>query len=121
ETARGNPRYSAAVGVRRKNQRSMCTSVARRAFTAYIRKGRYDEATAMNELQTYMVHEYVADYKAGFLSRRDLVRRVLNITGGLGTTATLLLALGCSAPAAAPTTAPAPTSAPAKPTAAAAA
>ena len=38
----------------------------------------------MNTLQTYMVHEYVADYKAGYLSRRDLVRRVLNITGGLG-------------------------------------
>jgi carboxymethylenebutenolidase len=72
----------------------------------------------MNELQSYMVHEYVADYKAGYLARRDLVRRVLNITGGLGTTATLLLALGCStAPAAAPTTAPAPTAAP-KPAAA---
>ncbi|MBV9898955.1 MAG: dienelactone hydrolase family protein [Chloroflexi bacterium] len=74
----------------------------------------------MNELQAYMVHEYVADYKAGYLSRRDLVRRVLNITGGVGTTATLLLALGCSTPAAQPTSAPAATAAP-KPTAAAAA
>jgi carboxymethylenebutenolidase len=74
----------------------------------------------MNELQAYMVHEYVADYKAGYLSRRDLVRRVLNITGGVGSTATLLLALGCSAPAAQPTTAPAATAAP-KPTTAAAA
>src|SRR5690242_8371730 len=75
----------------------------------------------MNELQSYMVHEYVADYKAGYLARRDLVRRVLNITGGLGTTATLLLALGCSTtPAAAPTTAPAapkPTTAAASPAA----
>jgi carboxymethylenebutenolidase len=74
----------------------------------------------MNDLQAYMVHEYVADYNAGYLTRRDLVRRVLNITGGIGTTATLLLALGCapSTPAAAPTstTAPAP-----KPTAAPAA
>jgi carboxymethylenebutenolidase len=57
----------------------------------------------LNELQTYMVYEYVADHKAGWLSRRDMLRRVLNITGGLGTTATLLLALGCSAPAATPT------------------
>ena len=71
----------------------------------------------MNELQTYMVYEYVADYKAGWLSRRDLVRRVLNITGGFGTTATLLLALGCSSPPATPTTAPAATTAP-KPAAA---
>jgi carboxymethylenebutenolidase len=70
----------------------------------------------MNELQAYMVHEYVADYRAGYLSRRDLVRRVLNITGGLGTTATLLLSLGCSAQPAAPTAAPAATTAP-KPTA----
>jgi carboxymethylenebutenolidase len=74
----------------------------------------------MNELQSYMVHEYVADYKAGYLSRRDLVRRVLNITGGLGTTATLLLALGCSAAPAAPTSAPAATAAAPKPTTAAA-
>src|SRR5260370_20177247 len=56
----------------------------------------------MNELQTYMVHEYVADYKAGHLSRRDLLRRVLNITGGLSSTANLLLALGRSAPTSAP-------------------
>jgi carboxymethylenebutenolidase len=76
----------------------------------------------MNELQAYMVHEYVADYRAGALSRRDLVRRVLNITGGIGATATALLALGCtpSAPTATvPTSASAATTAP-KPTAAAA-
>src|SRR5438105_5023630 len=71
----------------------------------------------LNDLQAYMVYEYVADYNAGHLSRRDLVRRVLNICGGLGSAATLLLALGCSQPAAQPTAAPA---AP-KPTAAAAA
>ena len=77
---------------------------------------------AMNELQAYMVHEYVADYQAGYLHRRDLVRRVLNITGGVGSTATLLLALGCQSSAApsAATSAPA-TSAAAKPTTAPAA
>jgi carboxymethylenebutenolidase len=78
-------------------------------------------AQMMNELQRYMVHEYVDDYKAGYLLRRDLVRRVLNVTGGVGTTATLLLALGCSAQPAAPTSAPAATSAPPKPTSAPAA
>src|SRR4051812_10715511 len=73
----------------------------------------------MNVLQDYMVYEYVADYKEGHLSRRDLIRRVINITGGIGSTATLLLALGCAPQAAQPTTAPA-TAAP-KPTTAAAA
>src|SRR5438067_702111 len=68
----------------------------------------------LNQLQQYMVCEFVDDYRAGYLSRRDLVRRVLNITGGVGSTATLLLALGCTAqPAAAPTSAAAPTAKPA--------
>jgi carboxymethylenebutenolidase len=77
----------------------------------------------MNDLQAYTVYEYVADYKEGRLSRRDLVRRVLNITGGLGSTATLLLALGCAPsttppqPTAAPATAPKPTAPPASPAA----
>src|SRR5438309_4221608 len=73
----------------------------------------------LNDLQAYMVHEYVADYNAGHLSRRDLVRRVLNICGGLGSTATLLLALGCSQPAAQPTAAPAAASPAASPATAA--
>src|SRR5215470_2284442 len=51
----------------------------------------------LNELQNYMVYEFVADYRDGHLSRRDLVRRVLNITGGVGTTATLLMSLGAFA------------------------
>jgi carboxymethylenebutenolidase len=69
----------------------------------------------MNDLQAYLVHEYVADYKAGHLSRRDLVRRVLNVTGGIGSTATMLLVLGCApSPAAQPTAAV--TAAAAKPT-----
>src|SRR5580765_5912378 len=77
--------------------------------------------SSINVLQDYMVAEYVADYREGHLSRRDLIRRVLNITGGIGSTATMLLVLGCSqqaaaptaAPAAAPTAAPKPTTAPA--------
>jgi carboxymethylenebutenolidase len=73
----------------------------------------------MNELQAYMVHEYVADFKAGHLARRDLVRRVLNITGGVGSTATLLLSLGCQSSAGGGGSAPAATAA--KPAAAAAA
>jgi carboxymethylenebutenolidase len=44
----------------------------------------------MNGLQDYMVHEYVWDYREGRLSRRDLIRRVLLITGSVSATAALL-------------------------------
>lgn len=70
----------------------------------------------MNDLQRYLVHEFVADYKDGYLTRRELIKRVLHITGGIASTATLLSAMGCgpSAPApATPTQASAPTTAPA--------
>src|SRR5918911_3215259 len=72
----------------------------------------------MNDLQAYMVYEYVSDYKAGHLSRRDLVRRVLYMTGGVASTATVLATLGCApsqqaAPTTAPPAAPKPTTSPA--------
>jgi carboxymethylenebutenolidase len=41
-----------------------------------------------------MVREYVWDYREGRLSRRDLIRRVLLITGSLSATASLLGGLG---------------------------
>jgi len=44
----------------------------------------------MNGLQDYMVREYVWDYREGRLSRRDLIRRVLLITGSVSATAALL-------------------------------
>lgn len=68
----------------------------------------------MNDLQEYLVHEFVADYQSGFMTRRDMIRRVLYITGGAASTATLLLSLGCGPGAASPTAAPAakPTDAP---------
>ena len=37
-----------------------------------------------------MVSEYVWDYREGRLSRRDLIRRVLLITGSISATAALL-------------------------------
>jgi carboxymethylenebutenolidase len=48
----------------------------------------------LNDLQTYLVHEFVADYRDGLLSRRDLVARVLHITGSAAATASLLTSLG---------------------------
>jgi carboxymethylenebutenolidase len=91
----------------------------------------------MNEIERYFVEEFVEEYHEGHMSRRDMIRRVLLITGGVASAASTLLALGCgtdseSSPAAgtsggtaspAATAAraetPAPTAAAARPTAAA--
>ena len=48
----------------------------------------------LNQFETYLIHEFVEDYEDGLVSRRDMVRRVLHITGGVATTATLLSRLG---------------------------
>jgi carboxymethylenebutenolidase len=48
----------------------------------------------MNQFQEYFVHEFVEDYRIGHMSRRDMMRRVLYITGGVASTATLLGSLG---------------------------
>ena len=48
----------------------------------------------LNPMQRYLVHEFVEDYEDGLLSRRDMMSRVLHITGGVAATATLLTALG---------------------------
>jgi carboxymethylenebutenolidase len=48
----------------------------------------------MNIFQDYMIHEFVEDYRHGHLSRRDLLRRVLFITGGLASAATVLSGFG---------------------------
>jgi carboxymethylenebutenolidase len=66
----------------------------------------------LSQFETYLVHEFVEDYVDGIMSRRDMVRRVLHITGGVATTATLLTRLGvkpASAQEATPTAAPRPT------------
>lgn len=61
-------------------------------------------------LQQYLVEEMVEEYQEAHISRRELVRRVLLITGSIPATASLLLAAGCgsvatpAAPASVPTT-----------------
>jgi carboxymethylenebutenolidase len=49
---------------------------------------------ALSQFETYLVHEFVEDYVDGIMSRRDMMRRVLHITGGVATTATVLTQLG---------------------------
>jgi carboxymethylenebutenolidase len=48
----------------------------------------------LSQFETYLVHEFVEDYVDGIMSRRDMMQRVLHITGGVATTATLLTQLG---------------------------
>lgn len=68
----------------------------------------------MNELEHYFVAEYVVNYQSGQLSRRDLILRVLNITGGVASTASILTLLGCGG-SSIPSTAQGSATAPASP------
>jgi carboxymethylenebutenolidase len=64
----------------------------------------------LSQFENYLVHEFVDDYVDGILSRRDMMRRVLHITGGVAATATVLTQLGVtSASAQEGTPPPAPT------------
>jgi len=64
----------------------------------------------LSQFETYLVHEFVEDYVDGIMSRRDMMLRVLHITGGVATTATVLTQLGVTSAAAQEgTPAPVPT------------
>lgn len=68
----------------------------------------------LNPMQRYLVHEFVEDYEDGLLSRRDMIGRVLHITGGIGAAAAALTALGVKTAGAQGAT-PAPPSEPQSP------
>jgi len=51
----------------------------------------------LNQFQRYLVHEFVDDYHDGMMSRRDMMARVLKITGSAAAAATTLTALGVKA------------------------
>ncbi len=70
----------------------------------------------LGDFQRYLIEEFVEDWREGHMSRRDMVRRTVYLTGGAASAATVLVSMGCS-PAAAPTAIPAPpTAAPVAPT-----
>ena len=54
----------------------------------------------LSQFENYLVHEFVDDYVDGIMSRRDMMRRVLHITGSVAATATVLTQLGVKATAA---------------------
>ena len=60
----------------------------------------------LNDLQRYAIEEFVEHFQEGLMTRREMVQRVLAITGGVAATATLLLGLGCAPAAATPTAVP---------------
>ena len=61
----------------------------------------------LSQFENYLVHEFVDDYIDGIMSRRDMMRRVLHITGSVTATATILSQLGVK-PASAQDGTPAP-------------
>jgi carboxymethylenebutenolidase len=77
----------------------------------------------LNQYQRYLIEEFAEEYREGRLSRRELLRRTVLITGSVTAAAAVLSALGCT-PSAAPagppasgTATPAGTVAAARPTA----
>jgi carboxymethylenebutenolidase len=62
----------------------------------------------LSPMQRYLVHEFVEDYEDGLMSRRDMISRVLYITGGVGAAATVLTSLGVQAAGAQGATPPPP-------------
>jgi len=71
----------------------------------------------MDYLKRYLIEEEIEEYQENHISRREMMRRVLIITGSVPMTASILLAAGCGASATPTTAAVAPTTA--APTAAA--
>jgi carboxymethylenebutenolidase len=66
----------------------------------------------LSQVERYLVHEFVEDYVDGIMSRRDMMRRVLHITGSVAATATVLTRYGvksASAQEGTPTPRPTPT------------
>ena len=52
----------------------------------------------LNDMQLYLVDEYVEDYQEGLLSRRDALRRIAAITGSMAFATALLAACGAAEP-----------------------
>jgi carboxymethylenebutenolidase len=53
------------------------------------------ENTRLNHYQAYLAEEFVGEYREGRMARRDLLRRMLAITGSVALTASILSAAGC--------------------------
>lgn len=66
----------------------------------------------LNAHQQYLIEEFVDEYKERHMARRDLLRRVVLITGSIPFSASLLMAMGCGGDDADSTPTPAGTNTP---------
>jgi carboxymethylenebutenolidase len=48
----------------------------------------------LKPFENYLIHEFVDDWRDGYLTRREMIKRILFITGGVAATATVLTQLG---------------------------
>ena len=51
----------------------------------------------LNETQRYFIEEHVEEFRDGFISRRELIRRVTLIAGSAAAASTILVACDLSA------------------------
>jgi len=56
-----------------------------------------DPLSPLNQMQRYLVHEFVEDFRDGLLSRRDLMAKIGHIAGGAAAAAAILTWFGVSA------------------------
>src|SRR5215211_2985182 len=52
----------------------------------------------LKPFEEYLIHEFVHDYREGHMSRRDMIRRIIHITGGVASAATVLVSMGVTIP-----------------------
>jgi carboxymethylenebutenolidase len=52
----------------------------------------------LKPFEEYLIYEFVEDYRHGHMSRRDMMRRVMHITGGVASAATVLWSMGVTFP-----------------------
>jgi carboxymethylenebutenolidase len=52
----------------------------------------------LKPFEEYLIHEFVHDYREGHMSRRDMMRRIIHITGGVASAATVLVSMGITFP-----------------------
>jgi carboxymethylenebutenolidase len=64
--------------------------------STWLNRNDPDPLSPLNQMQRYLVHEFVEDYQDGLLSRRDLMAKVSYIAGGAAAGAAILTHFGVS-------------------------
>ncbi|HYE57129.1 MAG TPA: dienelactone hydrolase family protein [Rhodothermales bacterium] len=72
----------------------------------------------LNDMQLYLVEEFVEDYQEGHLTRREALRRIAAVTGSVAFATSVLAACGTTEPSATPAPSTPPATSPTAPSAA---